>query len=290
MISIASGKGGTGKTTVSAALTKIWDDPVTAVDLDVEEPNLHLFLKPDIQSEEAVCLVIPVLDPARCNLCGICSDFCQFGAIAVMGESVMTFPEMCHGCGGCMALCPEKALSPGKRELGVIMEGRTPEGRFLMGRLRVGEAMSPPLIRAVKKRLANRVRHDPCDIIVDAPPGVSCPAIAAVMDTDFVVLVAEATPFGFHDFRLAVEAFTGIGVPMGVVINGAGIEDDTVKAFCREKGLPVLAEIPWKREIAEGYARGKVISTISEELRDLFVNLKVQLRKRVVAEKVSSYA
>jgi len=164
---IASGKGGTGKTTVTASLAAIWDRPLTAVDLDVEEPNLHLFLNPVITAESPAMLEIPVLDVARCVLCGECAAFCQYKALSLMGQTLLVFPEMCHGCGGCIALCPEGALSPGGRELGHIVEGSAGAARFLMGRLRVGEAMSPPLMRQVKARIA---RNAQADVLIDCPP------------------------------------------------------------------------------------------------------------------------
>ena len=274
---IASGKGGTGKTTVAASLASIWKEPVTAVDLDVEEPNLHLFLAPAFRSSEQVDLEVPVVDLDRCTRCRACSDLCQYKAITVMGDVVMTFPEMCHGCGGCLAVCPEGAVSPGARELGTMDEGTFENGRFLMGRLRVGEAMSPPLMRVVKRRLKPVLDESGGHALVDAPPGVSCPAVSAVMDSDVVVLVTEPTPFGFHDFKLAYEAFSPFGKPMGAVINRAGIGDESVRDFCREKGLPVLAEIPYSRAIAEAYSRGEVVAKASPETTSIFQELAAGL-------------
>ncbi len=274
IVSVASGKGGTGKTTVSASLTAVWEKPVVAVDLDVEEPNLHLFLLPDIEETTTAYLEIPVVDESKCTYCGACSELCQFKAISAMGSVVLTFPEMCHGCGGCIAICPEKALSPGRRELGVISRGRAGRAEFLMGRLRVGEAMSPPFMRQVKNRLDDMIAQNGYDAILDAPPGVSCPAVNAVIDSDVIVLVTEPTPFGFYDFKLAWEAFTPLGKPMGVVVNRAGIGNDEVYRFCREKRLPLLAEIPFDRRIAEAYARGRVIADLSPELRRTFESIR----------------
>ncbi|MGE4264842.1 MAG: 4Fe-4S binding protein [Desulfovibrio sp.] len=290
---VASGKGGTGKTTVTASLAAIWDRPLMAVDLDVEEPNLHLFLKPDIAAEEKGMLEVPVLDPARCTLCGQCAEFCQYKALALMGKTLMIFPEMCHGCGGCLALCPEGALSPGGRELGGILSGgfatdAVPAGRgdFLMGRLRVGEAMSPPLMRQVKARLPRR--FDARDIIIDAPPGVSCPAVNAVLDADCIVLVTEPTPFGLHDLRLAVEAFRPIGKPLGVVVNRAGAGDAKVQAYCLEEGLPVWAEIPFSRAVAEAYSRGEVAARAVPQLRAVFLALMAHMRDAAAASNSAS--
>lgn len=274
IISVASGKGGTGKTTVTASLFSIWKSPVVAVDLDVEEPNLHLFLNPEISHEEKVYLEIPVVDESRCTLCRMCSDLCQFQAIKVMGDTLLTFPEMCHGCGGCLVICPEDALSPGRRELGTLSQGPAPGSEsFIMGRLRVGEAMSPPLMKVIKNRLLTMLAASRADAIIDAPPGVSCPAVCAVMDSDLIILVTEPTPFGFHDFKLAWEAFSPMGRPMGVVINRAGLGDDSVYSFCREKELPILASIPYDRGIARAYSKGRIISKISPELEDSFSQL-----------------
>ncbi|MFZ5451979.1 MAG: 4Fe-4S binding protein [Thermodesulfobacteriota bacterium] len=278
IVAVASGKGGTGKTTVTASLAAVWDGPIVAVDLDVEEPNLHLFLQPVLKGGETAYLTVPMVDEARCTYCGACSDLCQFKAISVMGRVLLTFPEMCHGCGGCLAVCPEKALSPGRRELGAISWGEAGGNNFLMGRLRIGEAMSPPLMRLVKSRLEQMLAVSGGDAIIDAPPGVSCPAVNAVLDSDVILLVTEPTPFGFYDFQLAWEAFAPLGKPIGAVVNRAGLGHDAVYRFCREKGLPILAEIPYDRSIAEAYARGRIIAEISPGLRDNFISLRGKIR------------
>lgn len=278
IVSVASGKGGTGKTTVTASLTAVWNRPLLAVDLDVEEPNLHLFLHPIMEGGETGNMEVPVVDESRCTYCGACSDLCQFKAIAVMNELVLTFPEMCHGCGGCIALCREKALSPGKRELGQIEWGHSRSAGFLIGRLRIGEAMSPPFMRLVKAKLREMIKASGRDAIIDAPPGVSCPALNAVMDSDVILLVTEPTPFGFHDFSLAWEAFAPLGKPIGVVVNRAGLGTDHVYRFCRDKDLPILAEIPFDRAIAEAYSRGEVIAEVSPELKEIFVSLHGGIR------------
>ena len=278
IISVASGKGGTGKTTVTSSLVSIWDGPVVAVDLDVEEPNLHLFLRPELTHRETVYLETPVVDEGKCTLCRKCVDLCQYKALSILGETFLAFPEMCHGCGGCLAICPEGAISPGQRELGVLEQGLSGRNPFLMGRLRIGEAMSPPLMRVVKTRLNEMLVDHPGDAIIDSPPGVSCPAVNAVIDSDYIILVTEPTPFGFYDFQLAWQAFRPLGKPMGVVINRAGIGDDTVQSFCREKGLHILAEIPYTRAIAEGYARGRVVADLSESLRKTFESIRDTLK------------
>ena len=278
IVSVASGKGGTGKTTVSASLADAWGKSVLAVDLDVEEPNLHLFLQPRITGSQPAHLMVPVVDEPGCTHCGACAELCQFKAIAVTGELILTFPEMCHGCGGCIAVCPEKALSPGARELGEISWGKAGKADFLMGRLRVGEAMSPPLMRLVKTKLKELIATPGGDAIIDAPPGVSCPAVNAVIDSDVIVLVTEPTPFGFYDFQLAREAFLPLGKPMGAVINRAGLGTDDIYRFCRSREIPILAEIPFERAIAEAYSRGRIIAEVSPELRAIFVSLLAGIR------------
>ena len=285
-IAIASGKGGTGKTTVASSLISIWGSNVTAVDLDVEEPNLHLFLHPKISETIPATLEIPLVDESRCTYCRKCSELCQFKAISVFGEVILTFPEMCHGCGGCMMVCPEGAVSSGKRDLGEISVGMALGVPFLMGRLNIGEAMSPPLMRAVLTVVEERVDTKTCDVIIDAPPGVSCPAVTAAMECDAVVLVTEPTPFGVYDLKLAREAFSKLGKPMGVVVNRAGIGDGNVYTFCREAGLPIFAEIPYDRNIAEAYSRGHIVAGVSMEIKRTFESLaqKVKQLSKVAEE------
>lgn len=269
IFAIASGKGGTGKTTVAASLASLWKTPVTAMDLDVEEPNLHLFLRPRIKSSRKAYIEIPEADESKCSLCRACADLCQFKAVTIMADTLLTFPEMCHGCGGCLEICPENALRPSRRELGDIEAGSIDSGRFIMGRLRIGEAMSPPLMRQVKQQLADTDE----DVIIDAPPGVSCPAVSAVSDADCIVLVTEPTPFGLHDFTLAFKAFSPFGKPMGAVINRAGIGDESVQSFCRENNIPVWAEIPYDRTIAQAYSSGRVVAEAVGSLRPAFLSL-----------------
>ncbi len=279
IVAVASGKGGTGKTMVTASMASVWEGPVTAVDLDVEEPNLHLFLRPEIKGRALAEMEIPVADESRCTHCGACAELCQFKAIVVMGEVLLTFPEMCHGCGGCLAVCPEEALSPGKRELGEVSWGRAGRINFLMGRLKVGEAMSPPLMRAVKAELQQMLTAVPSDAIIDCPPGVSCPAVNAVMDSDVILLVTEPTPFGFYDFKLAWDSFAPLGKPMAAVINRAGLGERSVYRFCRENRIPLIAEIPYDRAIAEAYSRGELIAESSADLKVAFEDLARKTRE-----------
>ncbi len=278
-ITVASGKGGTGKTTVTASLATVWDKPLVAVDLDVEEPNLHLFLHPEISDDtEKAWMEVPVLDAEKCTLCGDCVKMCQFKAISLMISTLTLYPDMCHGCGGCMAVCSEAALGKGQRELGIIYEGAVNDTRFLSATLRIGEAMSPPLMEAVKKKMDDIISLEGRDALIDAPPGVSCPALCAVMESDVIVLVADATPFGLHDFKLAWESFSPLGKPMGAVINRAGMGTREIYTFCREKAIPILAEIPFDRKIAEAYSQGRIIAEVSAELNTIFSSLQNNIR------------
>ncbi len=295
-VCVASGKGGVGKTTVAASLVRVWDAPVFAADLDVEAPNLHLFLKPQALRGEPLALEVPVPDLSRCDRCGRCAALCQFKAIALMGETLLVFPEMCHACGGCFAVCPHDALHTGSRETGEVLEGLVPAGPerdaipFVMGRLRIGEAMSPPLIRATQARLERLLEASPgADAVLDAPPGVSCPAVTAAAGADVLLLVTEPTPFGVHDFMLAWEAFQPMGKPMAMVVNRAGCggpdsrSEAELEAFRREHDIRVLARIPYDDAIARTYSRGETIAEASPALRRTFIALRDALR-RFVAE------
>jgi len=268
IISIASGKGGTGKTTVATNLVHSLGSNVQLLDCDVEEPNAHLFIDPVIDEVITATAPVPKIDQEKCTLCGRCAEICQFNAIVVIGETVLTFPEMCHSCGGCMEVCPEKAITETDREMGVIETGHKDGLDFVHGRLRVGEAMSPPLIRKVRSFASSEVLT-----VIDAPPGTSCPVIAAVKGTDFVLMVTEPTPFGLHDLRLAVEAVGLLGIPCGLVINRSDMGDDQVRAYAEQVGLPVLMEIPFDRRIAEAYSRGKLIIEVMPEWKEKFLGL-----------------
>lgn len=286
IVAVASGKGGTGKTTLAASLAVLWPRPLLAVDLDVEAPNLHLFLRPEGGTSEPVHLEVPQVDAARCTGCGACAELCQFKAISLLGPTAVVFPEMCHGCGGCRRVCPAGAISAGQRVLGVIESGLS-RGRIpcLTGRLRIGEAMSPPLIGAVRRRMALEALSGSLDVLIDAPPGVSCPAVAAVQDADVILLVTEPTPFGLYDLKLAHQAFLPMGKPMALVVNRSGLGDQGVQAYAREQGLPILAEIPFKRELAEHYARGGVLADLGGAMEQLFRDLGASLEEMVAARR-----
>ncbi|MCP4689348.1 MAG: P-loop NTPase [Desulfobacterales bacterium] len=268
IISVASGKGGTGKTTVSTNLAHSLGSGVQLLDCDVEEPNAHLFLNPKIERVETVYTPVPEIDEDACTRCRKCVEICRFKAIAIIGKTVLTFPELCHGCGGCMEVCPEDAITETGRALGVFETGDAGDIDFAHGRLRVGEAMSPPLIKKVR----TFTRPDLLTII-DAPPGTSCPVIAAMKDADFVVMVTEPTPFGLHDLKLGVGAVKILGVPCGLVINRSDIGNDDVRQYAKQEGLPILMEIPFNRGIAEAYSRGRLFVEEAPEWREKFLDL-----------------
>lgn len=268
-IAIASGKGGTGKTTMAVSLALAARGKRAIVDCDVEEPNCHIFLKPVIEQRIPVSLSVPEVDLSRCDFCKKCQEICQFKAIAVFGRHVMTFSEMCHGCGGCMLVCPQKAISEGKREVGVVQEGKAGELLFVEGRLRVGEAMSPPLIHAVQARALDFERAGGL-VIVDAPPGTSCPVIASVRGANYTILVTEPTPFGLHDLKLAVGVLQKLGQPFGVVLNRADMGSDETGRWCEANGIPILMRIPFDRRIAQGYSKGEPLLHSRPDLREQF--------------------
>ena len=269
LISIASGKGGTGKTLVATSLALTLKDShrVKLLDGDVEEPNDHVFLKPNITGSEPVFIPAPKVDEAKCTRCGRCAEVCAYNAIAVLGEHVLTFPQLCHGCGACSYLCPEKAITEEKRAMGVVEWGGADGIDFVQGRLTVGEAMAPPVIRRVKK-------HADSDVtIIDSPPGTSCPVVEAIEGSDFCLLVTEPTPFGLNDLVLAVETVRQLGIACGVVLNRAGVGDNRVEEYCRSQNIPILLTIPLDTEIARMYSRGITLAEGMPEWKDKFVSL-----------------
>ena len=277
-IAVASGKGGTGKTTVatSLALTLEAAGSVEFLDCDVEEPNAHLFLRPEISERTPVHLPVPRIDQAKCTVCGICAEACVFNALGAIKDAVLVFPELCHGCTACWVLCPEDAIGQAHREIGVMERGRAGTMAFGHGWLRIGEAMSPPLIRAVKQGAG-----DADFTVLDAPPGTSCPVVETVRGADAVVLVTEPTPFGLNDLVLAADMVAELGRPTGIVVNRAGIGDGAVAEFCASRGLPLLLEIPFDRRIAEAYSRGTPLVTAFPQYRAQFEELGVALQRMV---------
>ena len=274
IISIASGKGGTGKTTVATNLAFSIGKNVKILDCDVEEPNAHLFLHPELTTKEIVYTPVPFIDEEKCTFCKKCSDICQFNALAILKDTTLVFAELCHSCGGCMAVCEAGAITETGRELGVMEKGHKNGIDFIHGFLRVGEAMSPPLIRKVR----SFVEPDKINII-DAPPGTSCPVIAAMTGVDFVLLVTEPTPFGLNDLILAVEAVKLLEIPSGLVINRSDLGDDKVKEYARSEGIPVLMEIPFDRKIAEVYSNGQLMAEALPEYKEKFIQLFEEIQK-----------
>ena len=286
-IAVASGKGGTGKTTVATSLalslaglvqtTEPEANRPLFLDCDVEAPNAHLFLKPELNMRKEVGNLIPQVDEALCSHCGKCSEVCQYHAIAVLGKKTLVFPQLCHGCGSCTLVCPEGAISEVLDVMGLLEQGPALEAiHFGRGILDIGEPMAVPVIRQLKAW----VKPQPGQwVVIDASPGSSCPVVEAIRGADFLVLVTEPTPFGLHDLRLAAEMGRKLALPAGVVINRDGISGaeagfgDQVEAYCREQGLPVLMRIPFERTIAEGIAAGRNLVEIHPEMRADFIEM-----------------
>jgi len=270
IISVASGKGGTGKTLVATSLALSLQNrkPVQFLDCDVEEPDAHIFLKPSLNHKQVVSIPIPRVDEKKCTHCGRCAEVCAYNAIAVIGEKVLIFPELCHGCGACSYLCPEGALSELNREVGVLEAGQSKGIQFIHGKLAVGEAMAVPVIREVKKHI-NRERL----AIIDVSPGTSCPVVEAVRDSDFCLLVTEPTPFGLNDLALAIDMLNKLSIPSGVVINRDGAGDSKVEEYCHKEGIPILLRIPLNIEIAQLYSKGITLVEGMPQWQEAFIKL-----------------
>lgn len=251
IVSVASGKGGTGKTLVAISLALSLENEMQFLDCDVEEPNAHIFLKPVIDRRDIVSIPIPQVDEGKCTFCGKCADVCAFNAIAVLPKKVLVFLELCHGCGACSYLCPESAIAEAGREIGIVEMGHSGQIEFIHGKLSVGEAMAPPVIRKVKGHI------DPQKtVIIDVSPGTSCPVVEAVRGSDFCLLVTEPTPFGLNDLALAVEVIRKLGIPCGAVVNRDTLGYNKIDEYCDAEGLPILLRIPLDTEIARLYSRG----------------------------------
>jgi len=274
-ISVASGKGGTGKTTIATNLAVAIANMgrnVSYLDCDVEEPNGSIFLKPEITEKFDVTVLIPKVIPDKCNLCGECSAACEYNAIAVLGKTVEVFDSLCHSCGGCIDVCPEDAIEEIPRTIGSISHGIGRGVEFYEGRLNVGEAISPPVTKALKKIVTKS------DVtVIDAPPGTSCPVIEAINDTDFVILVTEPTPFGLNDLKLAVGMVREVGLPFGVMNNRSDTGDNRTEEYCLREEIDILMEIPFDRKIAEAYSQGEMMfgvdSRYEKSLCELYKNI-----------------
>jgi MinD superfamily P-loop ATPase len=275
IISVASGKGGTGKTTVAVNLALSLDN-VQLLDCDVEEPNSHIFIKPIFRHRDPVYVPIPVVNLKRCDGCGRCKEVCAYNAIAVTKKKVLVFPELCHGCGSCIYFCPNDALREENEEVGVVEIGERDGVEFIQGKLNIGKMTAPPVIREVKKYISRGKTT-----IIDVPPGTSCPVITAIKDTDFIILVTEPTPFGLNDLSLAIEVARKLGIPFGVVINRSGLGNDDTDKYCQKEDIPILMRIPFSKKIAEVYSRGDPILKSLPEYKKKFQRLFEEIERLV---------
>jgi MinD superfamily P-loop ATPase len=279
IISVASGKGGTGKTTVATNLAYALAQngkSVQLLDADVEAPNSHIFINPTIEQTLPVNLRVPQVDDKKCTLCNKCGDVCEFNAISVFGKSVLMFPELCHACGGCAIVCPEKAITEVEHKTGIVKIGVSGNIKFVSGELAIGEAKAPPVIDLVKEHLKDETIN-----IIDAPPGTSCPMVESIKDSHYVILVTDSTPFGLHDLKLAWQVVQKIGLKCGVVINRSDIGDDRTARFCKEQNISVLMEIPESKKIAQAYAKGGLLLQNLPEYEREFKALFHQVEKAV---------
>jgi len=266
-IVVASGKGGTGKTSVAVNLA-LSVGAKQVLDCDVEEPNVHIFLSPEAIESQPVELLVPRIMEERCTYCRRCAEFCQYNALFVAGETAMVFPELCHSCGGCRLVCPVEAIEEIPRIIGRIFNGQANGVELVYGELNIGEPLAVPIISKVKEQADEEGL-----VVLDAPPGSACPVVESVHGSDFCLLVTEPTPFGLHDLEVATMVVRQLGVPLGVVVNFAGIGDRGVYEFCEEQGIPVLMEIPFDRRIAELYSRGVPFTEEMTEWRERFQRL-----------------
>jgi MinD superfamily P-loop ATPase len=273
IVSVASGKGGTGKTSVAVNMALSVGN-VQLLDCDVEEPNAHLLLHPEMTKKEAVYTLIPKVDRNLCNTCGECTKFCQFNAIFVAPEKILVFPDLCSSCGGCAIVCPRKAITWEKHKIGTLNFGATDGVTLVYGELDVSKPLAVPVIKAVKKQIKEAET-----VILDSSPGTSCPFVETVSGSDFCLLVTEPTPFGLYDLKIAVEVLRKIGIPFGVAVNRAGVGDKKVYEYCNKEGIRILLEIPYERRIAELYSKGVPFSLEMPEWADKFQMLYSEIKR-----------
>ena len=281
-IAIASGKGGTGKTTIATNLAcsiARAGETVQYLDCDVEEPNGHIFLKPDVEETQNVTIGVPEVDAELCNGCGKCGQLCQYSAIICLKDTVMTFEQLCHSCGGCMAICPQTAIKEKQRKIGIAEFGRADGIYYGAGKLDIGAIQSPALIRHVKQKSMNNGT-----VVVDVPPGTSCPVIEAVKGADFVLLVTEPTPFGLNDLELAVEMVRALGLAFAVAINRCDIGDDRVVRYCQQQDIEILLEVPHDRLVAEAYSQGIKIVDALPGYEEKFLELYQKINASVAVK------
>ena len=264
IISVASGKGGTGKTTVATNLA-LSIGKTQFLDCDVEEPNANIFINAKIKKKEDISVRIPKIDKKKCNYCGKCSDFCAYNALAVVPSNVLVFPELCHSCGGCELVCPKDAINWNNRIIGKIEQGKSKNIDFYQGILNIGEMQAVPVIKALKRKIEKNK-----NVIIDVPPGTSCPVIESINSSDYCILVTEPTPFGLHDLKLAVEVVRHLNIPFGVVINRDGIGDNKVETFCKSENIPILLKIPERKKIANLYSKGIALVNEVFEWHEMF--------------------
>jgi len=281
-IAIASGKGGTGKTTIATnlacSIARTGKD-VQYLDCDVEEPNGHIFLKPDIEETQNVTMGVPEVDTELCNGCGKCGQLCQYSAIICLKDKVMTFEQLCHSCGGCMAVCPQDAIKEKQRKIGIAEFGRADGIYYGAGKLDIGAIQSHALIKHVKRKAINDGT-----VIIDVPPGTSCPVIEAVKGTDFVLLVTEPTPFGLNDLELAVEMVRELKLPFAVAINRCDIGDNRVVRYCQKQDIKIILEIENDRLVAETYSQGIKIIDALPGYEEKFLQLYQKINARVAVK------
>ncbi len=277
IISIASGKGGTGKTTVATNLALSITENVQLLDCDVEEPNAHIFIKPKTIKKTSVTVPIPQVTTDKCTLCGKCADICAYNAIVVLPNKVLIFPELCHSCGACQYFCPTKAINEIDKQIGFIEIGQKDNLEFIQGKLKIGEVFAPTVIKAVKKYI-----NPSKTIIIDAPPGTTCPVIESLKESDFCILVTEPTPFGLNDFILAVEVLQKMKIPFGAVINRSDLGNKDVELYCQQENIDILMKIPFKKEIALSYSKGELIINKFPEYKEKFQNLFEKIKKHSI--------